>query len=158
MQRPFAHVAGLGVLVPAQVVHNRDFEARLETSDQWIVERTGIRERRFAGVDETVATMSKSAACAALGRAGISAQDLDTVLVASAEYRLHVPQAFGYDPNPGELFGQPFKFKPQQPYGRADWDLIVKGFVDGGKTINSHKQSFERDETLLGAGFGFEAL
>ena len=41
MQRPFVHIAGLGVFVPARVVTNRDFETRLETSDQWIVERTG---------------------------------------------------------------------------------------------------------------------
>lgn len=82
----------------------------------------------------------------------------DTVLVASAEYRLHVPQAFGYDPNPGELFGQQFRFQPQQPYGRADWDFIVKGFLDAGKTINSKRETFERDESLAGAGFGFEFM
>lgn len=84
MLRPIAHIAGLGVFVPAHVVQNRDFEARLETSDQWIVERTGIQERRFAGADETVSTMSKTAACVALGRAGITAQELDAVLVATA--------------------------------------------------------------------------
>jgi 3-oxoacyl-[acyl-carrier-protein] synthase III len=96
MQRPFVHIAGLGVFVPAQVVRNRDFEARLETSDQWIVERTGIRERRFAGVAETVATMSKSAACAALGRAGLSALDLDTVLVATATPDRIIPSTACY--------------------------------------------------------------
>jgi 3-oxoacyl-[acyl-carrier-protein] synthase-3 len=84
MQRPIAHVAGLGVFIPSRVVTNLDFEARLETSDQWIVERTGIRERRYASADETVATMAKGAACAALGRAGIGAQELDVVLVATA--------------------------------------------------------------------------
>jgi 3-oxoacyl-[acyl-carrier-protein] synthase-3 len=84
MQRPIAHIAGLGVFVPAQVVSNRDFEQRLETSDQWIVERTGIRERRYAGPDETVATMARGAAAAAMGRAGITASDLDAVLVATA--------------------------------------------------------------------------
>ena len=84
MQRPIAHIAGLGVFVPAQVVRNRDFEARLETSDQWIVERTGIRERRYAGPDETVATMAAGAASAAMGRAGITAGDLDAVIVATA--------------------------------------------------------------------------
>jgi 3-oxoacyl-[acyl-carrier-protein] synthase-3 len=72
------------VFIPSRVVTNLDFEARLETSDQWIVERTGIRERRYASADETVATMAKGAACAALGRAGIGAQELDVVLVATA--------------------------------------------------------------------------
>ena len=84
MQRPIAHIAGLGVFVPARVVSNHDFEARLETSDQWIVERTGIRERRYAGPDETVATMAAGAATAALTRAGIKASDLDAVIVATA--------------------------------------------------------------------------
>ncbi|HTS89649.1 MAG TPA: beta-ketoacyl-ACP synthase III [Gemmatimonadales bacterium] len=84
MQRPLAHIAGLGAFVPAQVVTNRDFEARLETSDQWIVERTGIRERRFAGPDETVATMAQHASMTALQRAGIAAADLDAVIVATA--------------------------------------------------------------------------
>jgi hemolysin activation/secretion protein len=82
----------------------------------------------------------------------------DTVLVGSAEYRLHIPQAFGYDPNPGTLFGDQFRWKPQAPYGRADWDLVARGFIDTGKTINSHRESYERDETLTGAGFGFEFL
>lgn len=84
MQRPIVHVAGLGVLIPAHVVRNQDFEARLETSDQWIVERTGIRERRFAADDETVATMARTASETALGRAGITAKDLDAIIVATA--------------------------------------------------------------------------
>ncbi len=84
MNRPIAHIAGLGVHVPARVVTNRDFEARLETSDQWIVERTGIRERRYAGSDETVATMAGGATAQALGRAGITPGDLSAIIVATA--------------------------------------------------------------------------
>jgi len=84
MQRPFAAIAGLGVYVPARIVTNRDFEARLDTSDQWIVERTGIRERRFAEPEETVASMACEASHAALARAGIAAGDLDAVIVATA--------------------------------------------------------------------------
>jgi 3-oxoacyl-[acyl-carrier-protein] synthase-3 len=96
IQRPIAHIAGLGVFVPAHVVSNRDFEARLETSDQWIVERTGIRERRYAGPDETVATMARSAAEAALGRAGIGALDLDAVIVATATPDRPIPSTGCY--------------------------------------------------------------
>ncbi len=84
MPRPFVHIAGLGVHIPARVVTNRDFEARLETSDQWIVERTGIRERRYAGPEETVATMARGASETALKRAGITATDLDALIVATA--------------------------------------------------------------------------
>lgn len=84
MPRPFVHISGLGVHIPARVVPNREFEARLETSDQWIVERTGIRERRYAGPDETVATMARCASEAAMNRAGITAKDLDALIVATA--------------------------------------------------------------------------
>lgn len=80
----------------------------------------------------------------------------DTVAVFSAEYRFHLPQALGIDPNPGELFGQTFRFKPQQPYGRADWDLVLKGFFDVGRAINSQRESFERNETLIGTGVGMD--
>ena len=84
MQRPFAHLAGLGVYLPAQVVTNQDFAARLETSDQWIVERTGIRERRYASAAEPVSAMAQGASEAALRRAGLAAADLDAIVVATA--------------------------------------------------------------------------
>jgi 3-oxoacyl-[acyl-carrier-protein] synthase-3 len=84
MQRPIAAIAGLGVYLPAGVVTNRDFEARLETSDQWIVERTGIKERRWATRDETVASMARGASEEAMRRAGITAQQLDAIIVATA--------------------------------------------------------------------------
>ncbi len=82
----------------------------------------------------------------------------DTVIVASAEYRFHLPQALAYEPNPGELWGKPFRYRPQQPYGRADWDLILKGFFDIGRTVNNERKSFESDETLIGTGVGIEFL
>ncbi|MEO8634462.1 MAG: beta-ketoacyl-ACP synthase III [Gemmatimonadales bacterium] len=84
MQRPTARVTGLGVYVPSRVVTNQDFAERLETSDQWIVERTGIRERRFAAADETVATMARQAAGLALAQAGLTPMDLGAIIVATA--------------------------------------------------------------------------
>lgn len=80
----------------------------------------------------------------------------DTVVVGNLEYRFHLPQALGLDPNPGELFGRSFRWKPQQPYGRADWDLILRGFLDVGRVVQSNRESFESDETLVGAGVGAE--
>lgn len=80
----------------------------------------------------------------------------DTVLVGNFEYRFHLPQALGLDPNPSELFGRSFRWKPQQPYGRADWDLILRGFVDVGRVIQSERETFESDETLVGTGVGIE--
>lgn len=82
----------------------------------------------------------------------------DTVLIGSAEYRFHLPRVFGVEPEPRELLGQPFRFAPQQVYARPDWDLIFRGFVDVGHTINSSRLPFESDETLVGAGIGVELL
>jgi 3-oxoacyl-[acyl-carrier-protein] synthase-3 len=84
MQRPIARITGLGVYVPTRVVTNQDFAERLETSDQWIVERTGIRERHFAAADETVATMAREAAGPALAQAGLSPLDLGAIIIATA--------------------------------------------------------------------------
>ena len=84
IQRPLAFLSGLGVTIPERVVTNADFEKTLDTSDQWIVERTGIRERRFARRDETVSSMGKAAAERALARAGATAAQLDGIIVATA--------------------------------------------------------------------------
>jgi hypothetical protein len=80
----------------------------------------------------------------------------DTAILGSIEYRYHVPRAFGVRPEPDELFGEPFRLAPQHVYGRPDWDLVLKGFLDVGQSIVSDPFSFEEDNTLVGAGVGFE--
>jgi hemolysin activation/secretion protein len=82
----------------------------------------------------------------------------DTLLLASAEYRLHLPQIFGFDSNPQPLFGmgEPFRLRPQFGYGTTDWDLILRGFVDVGVVDIASPFSFERNDTLVGAGVGIE--
>ncbi|MEP7325693.1 MAG: beta-ketoacyl-ACP synthase III [Gemmatimonadota bacterium] len=82
--RPFAEIAGLGIAVPDRVVTNADFEKSLDTSDQWIVERTGIRERRIAGPGESLAMLSQQASEIAMERAGITAGDLDAIVLGTA--------------------------------------------------------------------------
>ena len=75
--------------------------------------------------------------------------------VATAEYRYHLPR--GLTPGPvGEFGDQPFRWRPQQTLGRPDWDLIVRGFLDVGRTVNEDRLAFEMDETLVGAGIGAE--
>ncbi|WP_019933737.1 beta-ketoacyl-ACP synthase III [Oceanimonas smirnovii] len=76
-------ILGTGSYLPQGVRTNADLERMVETSDQWIVERTGIRERRIAGAEETVATMSYGAALRALDAAGIEAQQLDMIVLAT---------------------------------------------------------------------------
>lgn len=73
-------ILGTGSYLPAQVRSNLDLEKMVDTSDQWIVERTGISERRIAAMDETVSTMGYQAALKALEMAGIQAQELDMII------------------------------------------------------------------------------
>jgi hemolysin activation/secretion protein len=85
----------------------------------------------------------------------------DSGLVVSAEYRLHVPSLFNPQqptkPFPMQLYGEkPFKWVPQQAYGKPDWDLILRAFVDAGWTWQSDPLPFEADQQLLGVGFGLE--
>lgn len=87
-----------------------------------------------------------------------SATSGDTVYLFTTEYRLHLPQAFGYNPEAGTLFGEQFRWQPQQPFGRADWDLIAKAFIDVGRTENSRRLSFETQDTLVGTGVGLDLL
>ncbi len=68
----YTKILGTGSYLPAQVRTNADLEKMVDTSDEWIVTRTGIRERRIAAPDETVATMSFHAASHALEMAGVA--------------------------------------------------------------------------------------
>jgi len=80
----YAHVAGWGKYVPTKVITNEDLSRSVETSDEWIVSRTGIRERRVAASPkETTATMSFEAAKQALEVAGITPNDLGLIIIAT---------------------------------------------------------------------------
>jgi 3-oxoacyl-[acyl-carrier-protein] synthase III len=83
-RRAIAEMASIGVAVPPAVLTNADLSRMLETSDEWIVERTGIRERHIATPDQTVAMLSREASEKALSRAGLTAADLDTIVLATA--------------------------------------------------------------------------
>jgi len=82
----------------------------------------------------------------------------DSAIVGTMEYRYHVPRGFATQNEPGRFMGGPFRWAPQQPYGRPDWDLILKAFVDAGHTINSNIEPYESDATLVGTGVGAELL
>lgn len=77
-------IRGFGAALPKRVVTNRELEGMVETSDEWIVQRTGIRQRYLAGDDETTASLGEAAARAALDRAGLTADDIDLVIVATS--------------------------------------------------------------------------
>lgn len=78
-----AKITGTGSCVPEGVLTNADFEKMVDTSDEWITARTGIKERRIAGKGETSATFACRAAENALAMAGCSASELDRIIVAT---------------------------------------------------------------------------
>jgi 3-oxoacyl-[acyl-carrier-protein] synthase III len=78
-----AHVTGWGRYAPAQVLTNADLEKMVDTSDEWIRTRTGIRERRVAAANETTASMGAVAGLRAIHTAGIQPDDIDLILLAT---------------------------------------------------------------------------
>jgi 3-oxoacyl-[acyl-carrier-protein] synthase-3 len=84
IRRPFAEMASVGVAVPPGILTNHDLTRMLDTSDEWIVERTGIRERHIARPDQSVAMLSCEASMKALEQAGHTPADVDAIIVATA--------------------------------------------------------------------------
>ena len=76
-------IAGLGRYVPERLLTNQDLEKMVDTSDEWIVQRTGIRERRIAAKDEVTSTLALHASRQALEHAGLAAEDLELVICAT---------------------------------------------------------------------------
>lgn len=79
-----AIITGTGHYVPEKILTNNDLEKMVDTSDKWITTRTGIKERRIAKKNETTSVLATEAACRALDSAGISSEDIDLILVATA--------------------------------------------------------------------------
>jgi 3-oxoacyl-[acyl-carrier-protein] synthase III len=86
-----ACIAGWGTALPEQRLTNADLEKRVETTNQWIVERTGIRERRVAGQGETTASLAIEAGAAAIKHAGLTPDAIDLLVVATATPEQLIP-------------------------------------------------------------------
>jgi 3-oxoacyl-[acyl-carrier-protein] synthase III len=113
-------IAGIGMYIPKNVVTNQDLTQFMDTSDEWIQERTGIKERRYADrTGETTTTMAVEAATIAIERAGITAQDIDFIVFAtlSPDY---------YFPGCGVLVQRAMKMKE---IGALDVRNQCSGFV-----------------------------
>lgn len=93
MSRLYGAITGWGAYAPPHIVTNHDLEATLDTSDEWIVQRTGIRQRHIAGADETTSTMAIKASVAALACANTPASELDLILVATSSPDYFTPPA-----------------------------------------------------------------
>ena len=115
-----SRIAGIGMYVPSRVVTNKDLQQYMDTSDEWIRERTGIEERRYADrTGETTTTMAVEASRIAIERAGITAQDIDFIVFAtlSPDY---------YFPGCGVLVQRAMKMKE---IGALDVRNQCSGFV-----------------------------
>jgi 3-oxoacyl-[acyl-carrier-protein] synthase-3 len=107
---PRSILAGCGGYLPERIVTNDELSRTVDTSDEWIRERTGIRQRHFAAAHETTAFMGTAAAAAALADAGATAADVDAIILATStpdqafpasalrvQAALGVTQGFGFD-------------------------------------------------------------
>ena len=113
-----AGIVGWGTAVPDGRVTNQDLEARLDTTDSWIVERTGIHERRVAGPGETTASLAADAATLAIKRAGLTPSDIDLLIVATATPEQPIPHTGAFV---GEALGL--------QCGSFDMNAACAGFV-----------------------------
>jgi 3-oxoacyl-[acyl-carrier-protein] synthase III len=151
-----SRIAGIGMYVPDNVVSNQDLTRYMETSDEWIQERTGIKERRYAHrTEETTTTMGVEAAKIAIERAGITPQDIDFIVFAtlSPDY---------YFPGCGVLVQRAMKMKEigaldvrNQCSGFVYALSVADQFIRGGMyknvlVIGSEKHSFGLDFSTRG--------
>jgi len=88
-----SRILAVGTYRPQRQVPNSEIVARIDSTDEWIVQRTGIESRRFAGDDETVITMAKAACEMALQRAHLTIKDIDTVILSTISYPFQAPSA-----------------------------------------------------------------
>ena len=88
-----SQILSVGGYQPSRVVPNSEIVERIDSTDEWIRQRTGIEERRFAGADESVLDMAEAACRQALLRANISMAEIDTVILATITYPYQTPSA-----------------------------------------------------------------
>jgi 3-oxoacyl-[acyl-carrier-protein] synthase-3 len=87
----YSKITGWGMSVPERVLTNHDLVQMVDTSDEWIMTRTGIRERRIAGEGETTSTLSVAAGRQALEQAGLAPDELDLIIVATSSPDYFLP-------------------------------------------------------------------
>ncbi|MGH9279307.1 MAG: beta-ketoacyl-ACP synthase III [Acidimicrobiales bacterium] len=133
-----AAVAGWGLAVPEGRLTNQDWVERVDTSDQWIVERTGIRERRVAGPGESTATLAIAAGAAAMKQADLTPGDIGACIVATVTPEQPIPFTAAYVQDGLGL-----------RCGAFDIDAACSGFVYGLVVASSMIASAALDAVLL---------
>jgi 3-oxoacyl-[acyl-carrier-protein] synthase III len=158
-------ITGLGVHVPDRVFTNDDLAQFVDTTDEWIVERTGIRERRFATEDQALTDIARPAAERALAQAGADAASIDLIVVATVTPdmmfpttsalladSLGMPDAAAYDLLAG-CTG--FMYAVAQAYGMLASGLATRALVVGGDVLSKILDWSDRSTLVLfGDGAG----
>ena len=94
----FDHIGllGIGSYVPERVMTNADWSELVDTTDEWIIERTGIRERRYSSDDQTTTDFGEYAGKAALADAGLEAVDIDELIIATDTPEMFFPDSASF--------------------------------------------------------------
>jgi 3-oxoacyl-[acyl-carrier-protein] synthase-3 len=162
-------ITGLGTHVPEQIMTNDDLTAFVDTSDEWIRERTGIRERRIAAPDEALTDIALPAAREALADAGVEASEIDLLICATVTPdmmfptssalladELGAPDAAAYDLLAG-CTG--FMYAVAQAYGMMAAGLAQRSLVVGGDVLSRILDWTDRSTLVLfGDGAGAVVL
>ncbi|HEX4323584.1 MAG TPA: beta-ketoacyl-ACP synthase III [Gaiellaceae bacterium] len=162
-------ITGLGAYVPERVITNDDLERMVDTSDEWIMERTGIRERRIAAEEQALSDLSLPAARQALEQAGVGGADIDLLIVATVTPDMMFPStsailadqlgakdAAAYDLSAG-CTG--FMYALVQAYGMLAAGLSRRALVVGGDVLSRILDWTDRSTAVLfGDGAGAVVL
>jgi 3-oxoacyl-[acyl-carrier-protein] synthase III len=162
-------ITGLGCHVPERVVTNDELSQLVDTTDEWIMERTGIRERRIAAPEEALSDLALPAAEQALDTAGVNARDVDLLIVATVTPdmafpstgalladRLGAKDAAAYDLSAG-CTG--FMYAIAQAHGMVAAGLAKKALVVGGDVLSKIMNWHDRSTCVLfGDGAGAVVL
>ena len=160
-----ASITGIGAYVPDRVLTNDELSQMVDTSDEWIVERTGIRERRIAAPEQALSDLCRPAAEQALERAGAEAASIDLLIVATVTPdmsfpstaailadQLGAPDAGAYDLSAG-CTG--FMYALAQAYGMLAGGLATRALVVGGDVLSKILDWSDRSTCVLfGDGAG----
>jgi 3-oxoacyl-[acyl-carrier-protein] synthase III len=166
---PPISITGLGAHVPERVLTNEELSTLVDTSDEWIVERTGIRERRIAAPEEALTDLALPAAKAALAQANVEARDVDLLLCATVTPDMMFPtssailadalgaeDAAAYDLLAG-CTG--FMYALAQAYGMMAAGLAERSLVVGGDVLSRILDWTDRSTLILfGDGAGAVVL
>src|SRR4051794_31466380 len=160
-------ITGLGCKVPDRVISNKELAEYVDTSDEWIRERTGIRERHMADKDEALSDVAMPACVDALAQAGVGGKDIDLLIVATVTPdmafpstgaimadRLGATDAAAYDLSAG-CTG--FVYALAQAYGMVAGGLAKRALVVGGDLV-SRVLDWEARSTLVRFGDGAGAV